>query len=155
MDQATMPKPVDVGQGLSDTLAVLNAKARGKSVKVNLQVEAGLPRVPGFGGEINQVWANLVDNALDAAKSEVTVSASRGGPSVVVSVADDGPGIPADIRERIFDPFYTTKPVGHGTGLGLDIAQRIVRKHQGDIEVDSRPGRTEFRVTLPLEEGKG
>ena len=154
MDQATMPKPVDIGQGLSDTLAVLNAKARGKSVKVSLDVEAGLPRVPGFGGELNQVWANLVDNALDAASREVAVSASRRGPSVVVSIVDDGPGLPPAIRERIFDPFFTTKPVGQGTGLGLDIARRLVLKHHGEIEVESRPGHTEFRVVLPLDEGR-
>jgi signal transduction histidine kinase len=155
MDQATMPKPVDVGRGLADTLAVLNAKARGKSVSVSLDVPADLPRVPGFGGELNQVWANLVDNALDAAKGRIEVAAGRVGPSVVVRVVDDGPGLPVEIRERIFDPFFTTKPVGQGTGLGLDIARRIVRKHQGEIEVDSRPGRTEFRVTLPLGDGRG
>ena len=155
MDQATMPKPVDVRQGLSDTLAVLNAKARGKSVSVNLDAPADLPRVSGFGGELNQVWANLVDNALDAAKGSVAVSAESRGGAVVVRVVDDGPGLPAEIKERVFDPFFTTKPVGQGTGLGLDIARRIVRKHSGDIEVDSRPGRTEFRVTLPHEGGKG
>jgi signal transduction histidine kinase len=155
MDQATMPKPVDVGRGLADTLAVLNAKARGKSVSVSLDVPADLPRVPGFGGELNQVWANLVDNALDAAKDNVEVAAARQGPSLAVRVVDDGPGLSPEIKERIFDPFFTTKPVGQGTGLGLDIARRIVRKHQGEIEVDSRPGRTEFRVTLPLETGKG
>jgi signal transduction histidine kinase len=150
MDQATMPKPVDVGQGLSDTLAVLNAKARGKQVGVSLEVEADLPRIQGFGGELNQVWANLVDNALDAASGRVTVTAGRQGPSVVVRVVDDGPGLPSEIRERIFDPFFTTKPVGQGTGLGLDIARRIVVKHQGQIEVDSRPGHTQFSVTLPI-----
>jgi len=155
MDQATMPKPVDVRQGLADTLAVLNAKARGKSVSVALDAPADLPRIPGFGGELNQVWANLVDNALDAAKGRVVVSAARQGPSVVVRIVDDGPGLPPEIRERIFDPFFTTKPVGQGTGLGLDIARRIVRKHQGEIEADSRPGHTEFRVTLPLDAGKG
>ncbi|MBK9062533.1 MAG: hypothetical protein IPL89_04985 [Acidobacteria bacterium] len=155
MDQATMPKPVDVRQGLADTLAVLNAKARGKSVSVSLDAPADLPRIPGFGGELNQVWANLVDNALDAARGRVDVSAARQGPSVVVRVVDDGPGLPPEIRERIFDPFFTTKPVGQGTGLGLDIARRIVHKHQGEIEADSRPGRTEFRVTLPLDAGKG
>jgi signal transduction histidine kinase len=145
---------VDVGRGLADTLAVLNAKARGKSVSVSLDVPADLPRVVGFGGELNQVWANLVDNALDAAKSQVAVAAGRRGTSVVVRVVDDGPGLPPENRERIFDPFFTTKPVGQGTGLGLDIARRIVLKHQGEIEVDSRPGRTEFRVTLPLDAGK-
>jgi len=155
MDQATMPKPVDVRQGLADTLAVLNAKARGKSVSVSLDAPADLPRIPGFGGELNQVWANLVDNALDAAVSNVAVTAERRGGSVAVRVVDDGPGLPAEIRERIFDPFFTTKAVGQGTGLGLDIARRIVRKHQGDIDVDSRPGHTEFRVTLPLDTGKG
>ncbi len=154
MDQATMPKPVDIRQGLADTLAVLNAKARGKSVSVSLDAPAGLPRVPGFGGELNQVWANLVDNALDAARGRVEVAADRQGPSVVVHVVDDGAGLPAEIRERIFDPFFTTKPVGQGTGLGLDIARRIVHRHRGEIEVDSRPGRTEFRVTLPLDSGK-
>jgi signal transduction histidine kinase len=154
MDQATMPKPVDVGKGLSDTLAVLNGKARGRSVKVSLDVEDGLPRIPGFGGELNQVWANLVDNALDAAAGQVIVSARRRGPSVVVAVADDGPGIPPAIRERIFDPFFTTKPVGQGTGLGLDIARRLVLRHHGEIEVESSPGRTEFRVVLPLDEGR-
>jgi signal transduction histidine kinase len=155
MDQATMPKPVDVGQGLSDTLAVLNAKARGKQVGISLTVETDLPRIPGFGGELNQVWANLVDNALDAASGHVSVAAGRQGPSVVVRIVDDGPGLPAEIRERIFDPFFTTKPVGQGTGLGLDIARRIVQKHQGTIEVDSRPGHTQFSVTLPIDAGKG
>jgi signal transduction histidine kinase len=155
VDQATMPKPVDVGQGLADTLAVLNAKARGKSVGVSLDVEADLPRIQGFGGELNQVWANLVDNALDAATRHVTVSARPQGPSVVVRVVDDGPGLPPEIRERIFDPFFTTKPVGQGTGLGLDIARRVVRRHGGEIEVESRPGCTEFRVRLPIDAGKG
>ncbi|HVO50418.1 MAG TPA: ATP-binding protein [Thermoanaerobaculia bacterium] len=155
MDQATMPKPVDVGRGLADTLAVLNAKARGRSVSVSLDVPDDLPRVMGFGGELNQVWANLVDNALDAAKGAVAVSARLHGSAVVVRVVDDGPGLAPESRERIFDPFFTTKPVGQGTGLGLDIARRVVHRHQGEIDVDSRSGRTEFRVTLPLGAGKG
>jgi signal transduction histidine kinase len=155
MDQATMPKPVDVGQGLADTLAVLNAKARGKKLGVSLDVEADLPRIQGFGGELNQVWANLVDNALDAARGHVAVAAGRQGHSVVVRVVDDGPGLPPEIRERIFDPFFTTKPVGQGTGLGLDIARRLVLRHHGEIEVDSRPGHTQFSVRLPIDAGKG
>ena len=148
-----MPKPVNVGQGLADTLVVLNAKARGKSVTVSLDVEPDLPRIQGFGGELNQVWANLVDNALDAAQGHVGVAAGRQGQFVVVRVFDDGPGVPPEIRERIFDPFFTTKPVGQGTGLGLDIARRVVRRHHGEIKVDSRPGYTQFSVTLPIDAG--
>ena len=150
MDQTTMPKPVEVGRGLADTLAVLGGKARQKSVRVTVDVAPDLPRIPGFGGELNQVWANLIDNALDAAKSTVAVRAARRGDAVVVSVVDDGAGLPAELRERIFDPFFTTKPVGHGTGLGLDIARRIVARHRGEIELESRPGNTEFRVVLPI-----
>jgi signal transduction histidine kinase len=153
MDQATMPKPVDVGQGIRDTLAVLNAKARGKSVSIKIDVAKELPRVPGFGGELNQVWANLVDNALDVAKSEVSISAEKQGRHVVVHVTDDGPGVPDEIKQRIFDPFFTTKPVGKGTGLGLDIARRLVRHHQGEITLESAPGRTQFTVTLPIDSG--
>ena len=149
MDQATMPKPVDVGQGLRDTLAVLNGKARARSIAVSLDVPGDLPRVQGFGGELNQVWANLIDNALDAAKSQVAVRAAPVRGAVAVTVADDGAGIPAEVKERIFDPFFTTKPVGKGTGLGLDIARRLVRHHAGDIAVESAPGRTTFTVTLP------
>jgi signal transduction histidine kinase len=155
MDQATMPKPVDLSKGLTDTLAVLNGKARGRSVAVSVDVEADLPRISGYGGELNQVWANLIDNALDVAKQDVSITARRQGDSVVVGVVDDGPGVPAEIRERIFDPFFTTKAVGQGTGLGLDIARRIVRHHRGEIAVQSTPGRTEFTVTLPIADGAG
>jgi signal transduction histidine kinase len=152
MNQATIAGPVDIGQGLAQTLTVLKAKARAKSLSVNVTVEPGLPQVRGFGGELNQVWANLIDNAIDAAQESgrVEISASHKGAQVVVRVVDDGPGIPPDLRDQIFDPFYTTKPVGQGTGLGLDIARRLVRKHDGDMEIDSEPGRTEFRVSLPV-----
>lgn len=153
MDQATMPKPVDIARGLADTLSVLNGKARGRSLNVSLDIEADLPKVQGFGGELNQVWANLLDNALDVAVANVSVSATRHGESVVVRVTDDGPGVPKEIAERIFDPFFTTKPVGKGTGLGLDIARRIARKHRGDIELNSIPGRTQFCVTIPINPG--
>jgi signal transduction histidine kinase len=151
MDQASVPKAVDIKQGLADTVTVLRAKARSKGISVNLAVEPDLPAVEGFGGELNQVWANLIDNALDAVadRGHVEVAAGRVGPSLVVRVIDDGPGIPAEILDHIFDPFFTTKPVGHGTGLGLDIARRLVERHEGEVSVESRPGRTEFRVTLP------
>jgi signal transduction histidine kinase len=123
---------------------------------VHLETAAGLPRVHGFGSEINQVWEKLVDNALDAVGHEgrVTITATTRGDSIVVRVADDGPGIPEAIRARVFDPFFTTKPLGHGTGLGLDLARRIVHLHRGDIEFSTQPGRTVFRVRLPAEGAK-
>ena len=151
VDQAAAPAPFAVAQGLKDTLAVLASKAKNKSITVTLDVAHDLPEVMGVAGEINQVWANLIDNALDAApeKGHVDVTATAQGNRVVVYVVDDGPGIPAELKQRIFDPFFTTKPLGEGTGLGLDIARRLLRSHDGQIEFDSRPGRTEFRVTLP------
>jgi len=152
MDQAPIPEPVDLGQGLSNTVAVLRAKARAKFAAVTVEVPPDLPRVRGFVGELNQVWANLIDNALDAIPEagRVEVRARRDRARVVVSIVDNGLGIPAQVRERIFDPFFTTKPVGQGTGLGLDIVRRLIRHNEGDIEVESQPGRTEFRVALPL-----
>jgi signal transduction histidine kinase len=152
MDQNTSPVPVDIGKGLADTLTLLKGKAKKKSVDVHLQVDASLPKIEGLGGELNQIWQNLIDNALDAVPEggHVAVEAAPNGEKVVVQVIDDGPGIPKEIRERIFDPFFTTKPIGLGSGLGLDIVQRVVRRHGGEIALDTRPGRTEFRVTLPL-----
>jgi len=151
MDQANVPESVDLIRGLDDTVAVLKAKARSKSASVVVEAEPGLPPARGFVGELNQIWANLIDNALDAipTSGRVEVRASREDGRVVVRVLDDGPGIPTEIRERIFDPFFTTKPMGQGTGLGLDIVRRLVRHNDGEITVESRPGRTEFRVTLP------
>ena len=119
-------------------------------MNVELEVEPDLPAVDGYGGELNQVWANLLDNAIDAAPGgRVRVKAEREAGQVVVRVIDNGRGIPPDIVNRIFDPFFTTKEVGKGTGLGLDIARRIVQRHHGEIEVSSGSGATEFRVTLP------
>jgi signal transduction histidine kinase len=152
MDRQGVPEDVDIARGLSDTLALLDAKARAKSATVQLETAAGLPRLPGFGSEINQVWQKLVDNAIDAVgdRGHVTITATTRGDSILVRVADDGPGIPEDIRTRVFDPFFTTKPVGKGTGLGLDMARRIVHNHGGDISFSTQPGRTVFKVQLPL-----
>ena len=151
MDREGVPEEVDVARGLADTLALLDVKARAKSATVRLETAAGLPRVHGFGSEINQVWEKLVDNALDAIGNQghVTITATTRGDSVLVRIADDGPGIPEEIRARIFDPFFTTKPQGRNTGLGLDIAKRIVHLHRGDLDFDAQPGRTVFRVRLP------
>jgi signal transduction histidine kinase len=128
----------------------MKPKARASAVEVTVAVAPGLPTVEGYGGELNQVWANLLDNAIDAApKGHVRIEATAAEGKVCVRVIDDGAGIPQDILNRIFDPFFTTKDVGKGTGLGLDIARRIVRHHNGAIDVSTSPSGTEFRVTLP------
>jgi signal transduction histidine kinase len=157
MDQAVVAEPVDLTTSLGHTIAVLNSKAKLKSIAVTVNVEPGLPLVRGFAGELNQIWANLIDNALDAVPDggavEVTAARERQAVenrAVVVRVIDNGPGIPADIRARIFDPFFTTKPVGQGTGLGLDIVRRLINHNDAGIDVESAPGRTVFRVTLPV-----
>jgi signal transduction histidine kinase len=156
MDQATVAEPVDLAQSLSNTVAVLKSKARAKSIAVSVQLEPDLPRVRGFAGELNQIWGNLIDNALDAVSQagRVDILAGRRDGRIVVRVADNGPGIPVEIRERIFEPFFTTKPAGLGSGLGLDIVRRLVQHNDGEIEVESEPGKTEFRVSLPIADPK-
>jgi len=151
MDRDPDQGPVDIPAGLADTVALLDGKARKKSVTIALDMAPDLPPVPGYSAEINQIWMNLIDNAIDAApvNGHVTVTAALDGPDVVVRVLDDGQGIPPEIKGNIFDPFFTTKVVGEGTGLGLDIVRRVVNWHNGEIDVSSEPGRTEFRVGLP------
>lgn len=152
MDQANTAEAVDLGMHLNNTIAVLHAKAAQKSVEVTLEIEPDLSPVYGFAAELNQVWGNLIDNALDAARpgGKVNVVAQRENRRVVVSVFDDGPGVPVDIRDRIFDPFFTTKPMGQGTGLGLDIVRRLLRHNDGGVDLIMHPGQTEFRVNLPV-----
>ncbi len=152
LDRAPVPEPTDVEQGMRDTLVILGHKARAKSVHVTIDLPADLPRVHAIGGELNQVWMNLLDNALDAvaAGGSVLATARPEGRYLVVRVIDDGPGIPPEHAPRVFDPFFTTKPPGQGTGLGLEVARARVRGHGGEIDFESRPGRTEFRVALPL-----
>jgi signal transduction histidine kinase len=152
MDQAMVAQSVDLGSSLNNTVTVLNSKAREKSVEVSVELQNDLPLVRGFAGELNQIWGNLIDNALDSvsAAGRVEVHACREHQRVVVRILDDGPGIPSQDLARIFDPFFTTKPIGQGTGLGLDIVRRLVRHNDGAIDVESKPGRTEFRVSLPI-----
>ena len=152
MDHANVAEPVNIGPGLSNTVAVLNSKAREKRVAVTLAIEPALPKVRGFAAELNQVWGNLIDNALDAVGDggRVEVRAIREDHRLVVCILDNGPGISKEVRHRIFDPFFTTKPQGQGMGMGLDIVQRLVKHNDGAIDFDSEPGRTEFRVRLPL-----
>ncbi len=151
MDRDTSEGPVDIPAGLRDTVALLAGKARSRSVAISLDIAPSLPTLHGLSAEINQIWMNLIDNAIDAApvNGHVTVAAGSDHGCVVVRVVDDGKGIPSEIKGRIFDPFFTTKSVGEGTGLGLDIVRRIVDWHKGHIELASEPGRTEFSVSLP------
>jgi len=153
MDRTPVAEAVDVGRALRDTIIVLRSKATAKSASLVADVPDDLPAVQGVGAELNQIWANLVDNALDAIGTggSVAVCARAQSGRVVVEVTDDGPGIPAEIRERIFEPFFSTKDVGKGVGLGLDIVRRTLERHDGEIDVDSRPGHTVFRVRLPAE----
>lgn len=152
MDQTVAAEPIDLPRGLDDTIAVLRSKARDKSVSIDVEIDPGLPVVQGFAGELNQVWSNLIDNALDAVPEHgrVEIKACRDGGRVEVRVIDNGEGIPSEIQEHIFDAFFTTKPVGQGTGLGLDIVRRLIVHNDGDIKVESEPGRTEFQVFLPI-----
>ncbi len=153
MDRAPTPEPIDIRRGVADTLTMLGAKLRGKAIDVSLRLPDELPRAHGVGVELNQVWMNLIDNAIDAVgvNGKITITATVELGRVVVRIVDDGPGIPPEIQSRIFDPFFTTKAVGSGSGLGLDIVRRLLQRHEGEISVDSVPGRTEFQVRVPAE----
>jgi len=145
---------VDVHDLLDSTLLMMAAKI-GKGVHIVKDYDRSLPPIPAFATELNQVWTNLIDNAVSAmgGTGTLTIRTARDDGSVLVEVGDNGPGIPDDIKERIFEPFFTTKPVGEGTGLGLDIAWRIVvKKHHGDLRVESRPGDTRFQIRLPIDQ---
>ena len=150
MDKSAM-REVDVREGLESTLTILAHKLK-KGVTVEREYAEGLPRICAYGGELNQVWTNLIDNAVDAMerRGKLKVKTSWDEDYVLVEINDDGPGIPREVKNRIFEPFFTTKGVGEGTGLGLDIVRRIVARHGGEIRVDSRPGETTFEIRLPI-----
>ncbi len=150
LDQAP-EQEVDVHEGLEDTLIILKHKL-GTGITLRREYARGLPRIEVFGSELNQVWTNLIDNALDAMQGhgELEVRTYANRDQIVVEIRDDGPGIPIEIQQRIFEPFFTTKSVGEGTGLGLHIAYDIVvLRHHGQLNLASEPGFTCFRVTLP------
>ena len=153
MDRAPEKGEVDLVKGISDTLAILAHKIKGARVKVIFNRPESDIFICGFTGELNQIWTNLIDNALDAMEStpEPTfeIRLIPGKSTVCIEFIDNGTGIPAEIQSKIFDPFFTTKSIGKGTGMGLDLVNQIVLKHGGTIRVESKPGRTLFKVELP------
>jgi signal transduction histidine kinase len=151
VDKSAMEK-IDVHDGLESTLVILQHRLKG-GMEVVRDYDQSLPKVQAYGGELNQVWINLIDNAIDATngKGTLTIRTAHEAGRVLVEIGDDGPGIPTELQRRVFEPFVTTKDVGKGTGLGLDISYRIiVRRHHGDLSVTSSPGDTRFQVRLPL-----
>jgi len=154
MDQAPVQN-VDIVKSLETTLTILNHKLK-RGVTVQREYQRMPLLVNSFGSELNQVWTNIIDNAIDAmgGKGELRVRTYRDDSCVVVEIGDNGPGIAPDVQTHIFEPFFTTKGVGEGTGLGLDTVQRIVKKHRGNIQVTSKPGDTLFQVWLPLADFK-
>jgi signal transduction histidine kinase len=143
---------IDVHELIDSTLLMLSRKI-GDHITVVKHYDRSLPAIPAYAAELNQVWTNLIDNAVAAMEGDgtLTIRTARDNDFLLVEIGDTGPGVPAAIRERIFEPFFTTKPVGEGTGLGLDISWRIVvNKHHGDLRVESEPGDTRFQVRLPL-----
>ena len=154
MDQAPLQE-VDVHDGLENTLIILSHKLKG-GVEVTREYDRSLPRISAYGSELNQVWTNLIDNAIDAigGQGQIWIRTWREQEQVLVEIADNGTGIPKELQERIFEPFFTTKGVGEGTGLGLGTSYRTVVGHQGDIRVFSQPGDTHFQVRLPINQVK-
>ncbi|WP_338886563.1 ATP-binding protein [Rhodococcus sovatensis] len=152
MDRAPY-QTVDIRELLDSTLVML-ARKIGDDITVVKEYDPAVPPIPAYAAELNQVWTNLIDNAVQAMDGvgTLTVRTVLDHEQVQIEICDTGPGVPDAIESRIFEPFFTTKPVGEGTGLGLDISWRIVvKKHQGDLNVESEPGNTRFIVRLPVE----
>jgi signal transduction histidine kinase len=148
----TPHQEVDLHEGLVATLVMLAGK-KPEGVRVVKEFDKSLPHVPAYAAELNQVWTNLIENAMDAVAGHgtITIRTARDGDSALVEVIDDGPGVPPELTRRVFEPFFTTKGVGQGTGLGLDVSYRVVvNRHGGDMRVVSKPGDTHFQVRLPL-----
>jgi signal transduction histidine kinase len=156
MDRDHDKEQTDIHSGIRNTLTMLGYKLKKGNVQLVEEYDTTLPKVEAYVGELNQIWTNLIDNALDAMevnnKGKLEIKTRRGKQSIEVAIADDGPGIPEEIKNKIFDPFFTTKEIGKGTGLGLDVVSRIVRQHGGSVKVNSTPGRTSFVICFPLKE---
>jgi len=152
MDRTEELQPTDIHTGIESTLTLLGHKLREKNISVKKLFAENLPEVPAHVGELNQVWTNIIDNAVYAVdkSGEIIIETSVDGNNVTTKITDNGPGIPAEILSRVFDPFFTTKKVGEGTGIGLDLVSRIVKRHNGEIKVDSAPGKTRFCISIPI-----
>lgn len=153
MDQAPIQE-IDVHDGLESTLTILGHKLKAGGITVTREYDRTLPRISAYGNELNQVWTNIIDNAIDAIgerHGNILLRTKRENNNVVVEISDDGPGIPQDIQSHMFEQFFTTKGIGKGTGLGLSISYRIVvEMHKGDISFTSTPGETRFEIRLPM-----
>jgi len=155
MDQGKGKELIDIHTGIANTLTMMQYKLKKANIEVVEEFDPKLPKVMAFVGELNQVWTNLIDNAVDAmeenGKGKLTIHTEQDHQFARISIIDDGPGIPENIRSSIFDPFFTTKGIGKGTGLGLDVVCRIIQnQHRGTVKVESVPGRTEFIVCIPI-----
>ena len=152
MDRANDLQHTNVHQDIENTLTLLGFKLREKNIEVIKKFSQNMPAVPAYVSELNQVWTNLIDNAVFALEKNgvLTIETSHDNKNIMVSIIDNGVGIPKDIISRIFDPFFTTKKVGEGTGIGLDLVKRIVKRHNGEIKVTTEPGRTSFSVYIPI-----
>ena len=151
MDQGTGLEKIDIREGIVSTLIMLKHKIKQKQIKVVKNFNANLSELNANPGELNQIWTNLIVNAVDAMDQDGTLSidAFTDREFVRVDIADTGSGIPEDYLSRIFDPFFTTKAMGEGTGMGLDIVKKIVDRHKADIQVESQPGKTVFKLCFP------
>jgi len=154
MDRDTDKQPLDIHAGIRNTLTMLNYKLRKGNIQIQEDFDLKLPLVKALAGELNQVWTNIIDNAIDAMEVNgsgiLTIRTQLDREFVCVYIKDNGPGIPEEMQSNIFDPFFTTKDMGKGTGLGLDVVTRIIRQHNGTVKMTSVPGNTEFTVCFPL-----
>lgn len=158
MDKNVEKKKIDVHEGIENTLTILNHKLKKKQINVKKDFDNDIPKISAYGGELNQVWTNLLDNAIFALGDEGNIGIktypnNNGSNTITVEISDDGKGIPKDIQNKIFDPFFTTKEPGEGTGMGLEISHRIiVNQHKGSIDLESKPGNTKFIICLPVDD---
>jgi len=155
MDRGLDREFVDIHDGIRSTLIMLKHKIKDKRIQVMEYYDESIPKANILAGQMNQVWTNLIDNAIDAMDEggTLTIRTCERRGDLVVDIADNGKGIPEEMQSKIFDPFFTTKPVGKGTGMGLDIVHRIIRLHKGDIRLESTPGKTIFSICIPIDQG--